>query len=155
MRVRAIPCLIMEAQTSMLSAMRSGFMMKTCIVALLAFVTSCASQDGVNSQFDANPVHAPLINQVGATRDAAIDHTAAVGAEIADVALEPIRFFFKISEPGYNFEDSVQVAARPATPEERLSYRRNQMGLPESADSRIAARRSLIRARQVPQASQK
>ncbi len=136
--------------------MRSGFMMKTCVVALLALVTSCASQDGVNSQFDANPVHAPLINQVGATRDAAIDHTAAVGAEIADVALEPIRFFFKISEPGYNyFDDNIHVASRPATPEERLSYRRNQMGLPESADSRIAARRSLIRARQVPQTSQK
>ncbi len=120
-----------------------------CALVLLAAAAACASRDGVSTEFNANPVTAtPVINQIAPTRDALVDTTASAAADIADIALEPIRFFFEISTPGYRFGGTTNpLHQRPATPEERISRRRAQIGLPQTAENRAAARRSQIRTR--------
>ncbi len=131
----------------MLPAMRRGLLNIVCLGAVFALIPACATQDGVNNQFDANPAHAPVINTVGVAREAVIDTTASASADILDIALEPIRFFFEVSTPGYEFGASNVPLTRGMTPEERLSQRRTRMGLPQSAESRAALRQSRIRAR--------
>ena len=131
----------------MLCAMRRGLISTIAVLALFAVLPSCASKDGaVDSQFDANPAHAPIINQIRPMRDSAAAATAETAIGLTNVALEPIRILYDISTPGYRFGENAADLKLAMTPEERQSQRRTYMGMPQSAENRVAERRSKLRA---------
>ncbi|MFT7620741.1 MAG: hypothetical protein ACI97A_004399 [Planctomycetota bacterium] len=123
------------------------------VCALLALLPSCATQDGINnSSVDVNPANAPVLNQIVPVQNEFVGQTAGVAATLTDLALEPIRFFFDVSNPGYVYPGQ-QTVVTVQSPEQRLATRRNYFGLPESAESRVAARQSLVRTRMQAQAT--
>ncbi|MCB9831335.1 MAG: hypothetical protein H6807_02590 [Planctomycetes bacterium] len=117
--------------------------------ALLLILAGCATEGVQNAQFDANPVHAPGIEYVGDTYDAVTGGAADVASQVADGLLTPIRFVFdyleQVTSP-YPYSIPTPDPTQGMNAVERQGWRRQQMGLPESAESRVATRRSQLRA---------
>ncbi len=130
----------------MLWPMRRGIS-KALALAVLVLCGACATEGVQDVQFDANPVHAPGAEQVGDTYDALTEGTAEIAAEVLDGLLTPITVLFDAAEAATSPYPVTTSPTLGMNAEERQSWRRRQMGLPESAEARVAARRSQVRTR--------
>ena len=120
---------------------------KVAVLLLAVMMTGCASSEGINENLSVAAATTPVVGEVKAVRDEALDTLEEATFTAADAMLTvPFEILF------YGLPPS-QYAGQPAgfspllKPEERLARRRHAMGLPDNAERRVQARR-LARRRQ-------